>query len=203
MQRELILTGYIIFFAFLHSLTASMPVKQMVYKYMDAGVYRLLYTVISVVTILPLLYLWLWDRSPSKLIYTLEFPYYIISMGMVIAGAALVLNSLILIDLPDFIGLKGVLKIKPKVKSSGLTTKGAYGITRHPLYLGGMLVLWANPWMHSVDLVVALLFTLYFIVGGWLEERKLEVEFGDEYREYKKKVSMFLPVKWVADRIKP
>ena len=35
-----------------------------------------------------------------------------------------------------------------------------------------------------------------------LEERKLVAEYGDEYREYQKQVSMFIPYKWLKSKIK-
>jgi protein-S-isoprenylcysteine O-methyltransferase Ste14 len=119
---------------------------------------------------------------------------------MIIAGIALIINSFVIIDFFEFIGVKGVLKIKSEDK--GLITSGSYGITRHPLYLGGMLILWANPMMRMVDLIVAIFFSLYFIVGAFLEERKLEEEFGQGYRDYKKRVSMFLPLKWIVSLIR-
>lgn len=188
------LAAYIILFAFVHSLTAAIFFKKWVYRFIELRVYRFLYTILSVVTVAPLLYLWFIDRGISQLIYKFGFPYILISAGMVIAGGLLILDSLIIIDPLDFVGVKNILKMKSG--DGGLSTRGAYGITRHPLYLGGMLILWANPEMRLVDLVVTVLFSLYFIVGGFLEERKLEEEFGRQYRDYKKNVSMFLPVKW-------
>jgi protein-S-isoprenylcysteine O-methyltransferase Ste14 len=118
---------------------------------------------------------------------------------MLIAGAALILNSFVITDLLEFIGIKHIFKIK--TKNVGLTTNGVYGLIRHPLYLGGMMILWANPWMRIIDFTVASLFTLYFFIGATLEERKLEEEFGQGYIDYKKNVSMFLPVKWLKDFI--
>ena len=39
--------------------------------------------------------------------------------------------------------------------------------------------------------------TVYIFIGTFLEERKLIGEFGDLYRDYKSKVSMLFPFKWV------
>jgi protein-S-isoprenylcysteine O-methyltransferase Ste14 len=36
------------------------------------------------------------------------------------------------------------------------------------------------------------------VVGAFLEERKLVRIFGEEYRDYQQKVSMFIPVKWLG-----
>jgi protein-S-isoprenylcysteine O-methyltransferase Ste14 len=194
------LVVYIVFFAVFHSLTAAMFFKKWAYRFIEPRVYRFLYTAISVLTVLPILYIWFNGRVDFPLLYRIGFPYILVSLGMIIAGGVFILNSLILIDPLEFIGFKGVLK--KSTTKGGLTTGGVYGLTRHPLYLGGMLILWANPEMRLIDLMVALLFSLYFVLGGILEERKLEAEFGEEYREYKKKVSMFLPVKWLLGFIR-
>jgi protein-S-isoprenylcysteine O-methyltransferase Ste14 len=194
--EETFLAIYILFFAIIHSLTASRFVKQRAYKFVDQGTYRLLYTIVSIITLLPLLYLWYDGRSSSQVLYRFGFPYTIVSLGMLAAGGALIMNSLILIDALEFVGVKQVLGVKQKEKYEGLIIKGAYAITRHPLYLGGMLIFWSNPIMRCVDFIVAFLFSLYFIIGGALEERKLVEEFGEEYIEYQKEVSMFLPFKW-------
>ncbi len=200
MQTLSFLAAYIVFFAVLHSLTAATFFKKWVYRIIKPRVYRFLYTAISVLTVLPILYLWFNGRGEFEPLYRIGFPYILVSLGMIIAGGVFILNSLILIDPLEFIGVKGVLK-KREAKG-GLSTEGVYSLTRHPLYLGGMLILWANPEMRLIDLMVAFLFSLYFVFGGILEERKLEEEFGEEYRDYKKKVSMFLPVKWLLSLIR-
>jgi protein-S-isoprenylcysteine O-methyltransferase Ste14 len=45
--------------------------------------------------------------------------------------------------------------------------------------------------------------TVYIVVGTLLEERKLVHEFGDAYRNYQRRVSMFVPLKWIRRRIAP
>jgi hypothetical protein len=37
---------------------------------------------------------------------------------------------------------------------------------------------------------------LYFIVGAWLEERKLEAHFGAAYRKYRSRVPGLIPLPW-------
>jgi len=41
----------------------------------------------------------------------------------------------------------------------------------------------------------------YFVIGAYLEERKLVREFGEVYREYQKNVSMLFPYKWLKAKI--
>jgi protein-S-isoprenylcysteine O-methyltransferase Ste14 len=78
-----------------------------------------------------------------------------------------------------------------------LVTKGIYAQTRHPQYLGFLLltagidVLWVT---FSTLLLWPILVFLYYRLAKE-EEQKMEEKFGEEYREYKKSVPRFLP-KW-------
>ncbi len=82
-----------------------------------------------------------------------------------------------------------------------LDSTGILGVIRHPWYAACLLL----PWARDLDvpaLAASVVFTLYVVVGTWLEERKLVVEFGDEYRAYQRRVSMLVPVKWVVARLR-
>jgi uncharacterized membrane protein len=197
-----LLAAYILFFSSLHSLTAAKFFKKQAYSFIEPGTYRFIYTLVSGVTVLPILYLWYIGRTIYPPLYIVSFPFSLLAYAVMAAGLYLVLKSLILIDPLEFIGFKAFLKIKSVAKTSGLITSGVYSITRHPLYLGGIMILWSNLEMSLPDLLVSTLFTLYFIAGGVLEERKLVEEFGDVYRRYKEEVSMILPVKWILGFIR-
>jgi len=45
--------------------------------------------------------------------------------------------------------------------------------------------------------------TVYIVVGTLLEEQKLVHEFGDAYRSYQRRVSMFVPLHWIGRRLAP
>ncbi|MDI6905725.1 MAG: isoprenylcysteine carboxylmethyltransferase family protein [Candidatus Bathyarchaeia archaeon] len=117
----------------------------------------------------------------------------------------IVLNYVIGVPLAVF-GLIGRVYPMIYLRKRGTTTTlnevarivdtGPYGIVRHPQYAGGILFIigWFLIWGAIYCLYLVPLFVLLAIVQAFIEEKYiLEKEFGDEYREYKKKVGMFFP----------
>jgi protein-S-isoprenylcysteine O-methyltransferase Ste14 len=82
----------------------------------------------------------------------------------------------------------------------GLDSRGVLGVIRHPWYAGVVLLLWARD-LDAASLVVSSVLTAYVLVGTLLEERKLVHEFGDAYRDYQRRVSMFVPLQWLRSRL--
>ena len=68
-----------------------------------------------------------------------------------------------------------------------------YKIVRHPMQFGVVLGLFAVPHMTVGHLVLSLGMTLYILIGISFEERDLVANFGDNYREYRRRVPMLIP----------
>jgi len=68
-----------------------------------------------------------------------------------------------------------------------------YKFVRHPIQLGVLIGLWLTPTMSYSHLMLSCTLTIYIFVGLWFEERDLIAELGDTYKEYQKRVRMFLP----------
>jgi protein-S-isoprenylcysteine O-methyltransferase Ste14 len=74
-------------------------------------------------------------------------------------------------------------------------TGGAFRYVRHPLYLASMLIYF------GLTVSTASLFSLAFIAGVFIfhdyiagyEERLLELKFGEEYVDYRKRTGKWLP----------
>jgi hypothetical protein len=107
-------------------------------------------------------------------------------------------------DARQFLGLRQLIgEDFCPVLSEGCTLDqtGILSVIRHPWYVGGMLIVWARDLDLGV-LISNLIFTGYVIVGSVLEERKLSLEFGDVYRDYRRRVPMFFPYQWLKSRLK-
>jgi methanethiol S-methyltransferase len=78
-----------------------------------------------------------------------------------------------------------------------LTVAGPYRWVRHPLYLFIILMIWSCPDLTRDRLLFNVLWTVWIVIGSYLEEIDLVAAFGDGYREYQKRVPMLIPLlKW-------
>jgi protein-S-isoprenylcysteine O-methyltransferase Ste14 len=113
-------------------------------------------------------------------------------------GTILIITGATKYDFKQFLGLSQILR-KNTCHSIGtdceLNMSGVLGLVRHPWYSAVMMLLWARD-LDPVAILVNTILTVYIIIGTFLEEKKLLIEFGQPYRDYQSKVSMFLPIKW-------
>jgi methanethiol S-methyltransferase len=74
--------------------------------------------------------------------------------------------------------------------------RGSYKWVRHPLYFFCLMMIWSQVSVTTDRLVFNSLWTLWIIIGTFLEERDLIASFGDAYRNYQRSVPMLIPYKW-------
>lgn len=103
--------------------------------------------------------------------------------------------ALILLGIPFY--LFSLASVMRAFKASRLVTTGAYGMCRHPVYASWVLfftpgiALLMRSWLGlSVPVV------MYFVLKALVKEEDLYLEktFGDEYRAYKAKTPLVLPI---------
>jgi protein-S-isoprenylcysteine O-methyltransferase Ste14 len=77
-----------------------------------------------------------------------------------------------------------------------LATEGVYASVRHPQYTGLFLIIFGEGIVHWPTIVSVAAFPIIVVAYSLLarrEERQMLESFGDEYREYRRRVPMFIP----------
>ncbi|MCB2205663.1 isoprenylcysteine carboxylmethyltransferase family protein [bacterium] len=179
----------------IHSLLISCTLKRKLHHWLGAryAYFRLFYVLLSVVTLLPLL--WLQWTLESPMLFVWSFPASIVRwVGLGLALMILYLGAR-QYDQPFFFGIRQIQQHLngEKAEFSDFTARGILARMRHPYYSGGILFLlfWGN--FSVAYAITAGIGIAYLIIGAFIEERKLILEFGDAYREYQRDVPMFIP----------
>jgi protein-S-isoprenylcysteine O-methyltransferase Ste14 len=186
-------------FAIFHSVTVSEPYERWARRVIGEdrfrAYHRLLFTVYSAAaTAAALLYV---RTLPDLPLYRIDgIPRYAFH-ALQLCGAALLLWTPW--DLKEFVGLRQWERYRKgegeaQGRNGRLFTGKAYGLVRHPLYLGCSLLLAFHPEQTRNGAVTAAAVISYFYVGTFFEERRLVRAFGEEYREYRRRVPRFLPL---------
>ena len=118
-----------------------------------------------------------------------ESNYIIFIIGIILTS----LSILIWILAAKEIGIIPGTRPKSKLISSGI-----YGIVRHPIYIGNILIPLGLglAFRAAYALLYAPVIIIFFILTTFTEEKTLIEEYGQEYIEYKKKVKWRL-IPWV------
>lgn len=106
----------------------------------------------------------------------------VIGYAIVFSGATLVAD--------------GWRRIHRARREEKLMTDGVYARVRHPQYTGLFLIVFGEGIVHWPTIVSVAAFPIIVFAYTMLarkEERQMLEKFGDEYREYQRRVPMFIP----------
>lgn len=202
--KYLVLAVLVTAWCFLHSAMISISVTEYLKRTLGLKFryYRLFYNVVSVITLIPVVLFSYSVRTQP----IFSWDGYLRIVQVLLLGTAVLLFYLGArhYDARQLLGIKQIREgtsNKAITESGKLDTSGVLGMIRHPWYAAGIFLLWAGQ-LDISALIVNVILTSYLIIGAFLEEKKLVREFGEGYRAYQARVSMFLPYKWLKSKIR-
>ena len=188
-------------YGFIHSVLASEKVKVTFKKYFGKLIafYRFGYNVFAFAG---LYFIWDLAPHPSLQIYRLPSPYdYLVLIPQLLSLIG-VIWCFKYVCFKEFIGLSQIDRYLKNEYSDNeldenytLRIEGPYKYSRHPIYFFSIIILMLRAEMDLFYLTMFISFTAYFYFGSYYEERKMVRLFGDDYRNYQKKVPRIFPFK--------
>jgi protein-S-isoprenylcysteine O-methyltransferase Ste14 len=180
-------------FAVQHSVMARKRFKAWWTQFVPKPIERSTYVLFASLSLL--LLFWQWRPMPA-VVWQINNPDYAACVAVIaLMGWVLVFVSTFLINHFELFGLQQVTNnlTDRELPAPRFRTPFLYKFVRHPLYLGFIIAVWAAPKMTVGHLLFATVITAYIFVGIFLEERDLVALFGEEYRQYKQRVSAIIP----------
>jgi protein-S-isoprenylcysteine O-methyltransferase Ste14 len=80
-----------------------------------------------------------------------------------------------------------------KADESAVEARGPFRYLRHPDNLPIITLAWSFPTMTVNRLVLALLTSIYAVVGSWHEDGRLQRRYRRPFAEYLRRTPMFFP----------
>lgn len=192
----LVVSSVFLAYFVLHSLAASIVVKQWV-----AGrwpelmpFYRLGFNVLAMLLILPLVAVVF--LFPGEPLWQWQGGWFYLSSALALLAVAGFVYSLRYYDLAEFWGTRQLKEHNTSVHDQeNFHISPLHRYVRHPWYFFALVIIWTRD-ISTVQLLVYSLVSAYFILGSKLEEQKLIAYHGEVYRKYQQKVSSVIPLPW-------
>lgn len=184
-----LIIGWILYF-FVHSFLASNYLKSICQRRLPIlfRYYRIFFNLVATIGLVVMIRLTFED---TNLLFKQKIYLLIVSIIFIILGLVVLIIASTTFNLKEFLGFESATE----KTQTHLVTKGIYKFMRHPLYTGTILLL-SGYFLYAPTLSVLIFLILTFIyieIGSRLEEKKLLIEFGNEYAEYCKVVKRYFP----------
>ncbi len=177
-----------------HSIMVRKSFRNFLVQFIDRAYHGALYSLFSGFFLLSVVVLW--QKSDYILVQVPESIALIMRVLFFLALVCLIwgVRELGRFDPFGTGEIRRHLKGKPHKKPVPFTIKGPYRYVRHPLYFFTLIMVWL-PLQYTADrLLFNILLTSWTVIGTFLEERDLTEQFGEQYRDYRRRVSMLIPL---------
>ena len=196
-------------YGLVHSLLAFRPVKDWVERRAGRrvrhGLYRPFFILQSVVTTF-----WALKKFrdlPDRTLYEVPRPWSWAWQAVQAFAVALLLRALAVVGYGRLLGLPQLVAFlrgrepAPVPEAQGPppdargqpVLSGPFRAIRHPDNLFFGLFLWALPRMSVNRLTLALLSTIYAVLGSWHEDARLRLAYGAPFARYQRDTPLFIP----------
>jgi methanethiol S-methyltransferase len=165
-------------FALHHSLFARTGLKHLVSRLVSERLERSVYVWISSGLLVLVCLLW---RPVAGLLYSIKLPAGWLLYAVQLVGLVFIARAAGILDPLELAGIRQAVK---DTKTSGFRRDGPFGVVRHPIYLGWMLLVFGAPHLTANRLVFAIITSLYLVLAIPWEERSLIASVGEQYRAY-------------------
>lgn len=189
---DLVLLGA---FAVQHSVMARPGFKAVWTKIVPRSIERSTYVLFS--SLLLALICWQWRPLPAT-VWNVSSSHVLadVLIALFWIGWLILLLATFMINHFDLFGLRQVYLRMRGLEYSTLhfTQRAFYRIVRHPIMLGFLIAFWATPRMSLGHFVFSAATTGYILIGIALEEHDLIAALGEQYRAYRSRVPMLIPI---------
>lgn len=173
-------------FALHHSVFARNRVRAFVRGAVSDQLERSVYVWVASLMLIAVCYGW---QMVPGVVWQVQQPWSWALVAVQVWAVWLTLRSAAVIDGLDLAGLRQVpetraQRLKPTVE---FKTTGPYGLVRHPIYLGWILLVFSMGTMTMTRFVFAAISTIYLLVAIPLEEKTLLAN-APAYRDYIRRV---------------
>jgi protein-S-isoprenylcysteine O-methyltransferase Ste14 len=191
-----------VLWGFLHSFLTcrwwTNRLSSLVGKRLFSGWYRTFFVFISLGTLMPVLF---YQYSlEQRILFSWPRWWFAVQGVLYMYGLYMFYAGLKRYDILFFVGIR---QLKAYLSGAAIPravfTSDGIGGVRHPWYSGGIALVWAFGPITDVSLASKIVISCYFIIGAFLEERKLMADIGRPYEEYRRRLPMLFPWRRVRE----
>jgi methanethiol S-methyltransferase len=190
----LIDAGLLLLFAVHHSVMARSGAKRWLVRVLPAASERSTYVLVA--SLLLGLVFGQWRPLPTT-VWRVGGPAGTVIWTAYAIGWVIAVGATFMVDHFDFSGLRQAWwpARRGPYEAPSFTTRWLYGLVRHPMMLGLLIVFWATPRMSLGHFFFAAAGSAYIAVGVRFEERDLRRQLGGVYADYARQVPAVVPAR--------